>query len=547
MLIFGNRLFEKPVETITAFGSKEFFEAFERIEELSKRYYVAGYIRYEAKDVFAGLNVSSDFPLIYFEIFENFTEYKPDLPELLALNPEPFISFDDYRNALEKIKDEIVCGNTYEVNYTYNWKIDYQGKEKVLFESLLFRQRTPYNAYITNKFETILSFSPELFFELENRHIITKPMKGTAPRGRDYVEDRNNIEFLKNDIKNRAENVMIVDLLRNDLGRIAKTGSVKVSKLFDIETHKTLHQMTSQIEADLKDDVQLVDIFKAIFPCGSITGAPKISTMKIIDSVEEGSRDVYCGAIGLICPEKTVFSVPIRILQKKKTENNYTYRVGGAVVWDSDIKDEWEESCTKSKFLHDDFQLVETIKVQNKALFLGCEHINRLKESAARFGFKFNDELFNIKPEKDGILRIVLFKDGTYEAEYKTLERVPIYNVTISDKIVDSKNEMLKHKTTFRPWYEESLEKIKSNNIYDELFFNERGELTEGSRTNVLLEIGRKFYTPPLECGLLNGVLRQNLIDSNVCEEKILYKEDVLNAENIYCINSVRGIKRVTL
>lgn len=547
MLIFGNRLFEKPVETITAFGSKEFFEAFERIEELSKRYYVAGYIRYEAKDVFAGLNVSSDFPLIYFEIFENFTEYKPDLPELLALNPEPFISFDDYRNALEKIKDEIVCGNTYEVNYTYDWKIDYQGKEKVLFDSLLFRQRTPYNAYITNKFETILSFSPELFFELENRHIITKPMKGTAPRGRDYVEDRNNIEFLKNDIKNRAENVMIVDLLRNDLGRIAETGSVKVSKLFDIETHKTLHQMTSQIEADLKDDVRLVDIFKAIFPCGSITGAPKISTMKIIDSVEEGSRDVYCGAIGLICPEKTVFSVPIRILQKKKTENNYTYRVGGAVVWDSDIKDEWEESCTKSKFLHDDFQLIETIKVQNKALFLGCEHMNRLKESADRFGFKFNEELFNIKPEKDGILRIVLFKDGTYEAEYKTLERVPIYNVTISDKIVDSKNEMLKHKTTFRPWYEESLEKIKSNNIYDELFFNERGELTEGSRTNVLLEIGRKFYTPPLECGLLNGVLRQNLIDSNVCEEKILYKEDVLNAENIYCINSVRGIKRVTL
>ena len=158
---------------------------------------------------------------------------------------------------------------------------------------------------------------------------------------------------------------MIVDLLRNDLGRIAKTGSVKVSKLFEIETHKTLHQMTSQIEADLRENIALYDIFKAIFPCGSITGAPKISTMQIIEQVEKGDRNIYCGAIGLICPEETVFSVPIRILQKKNNEKNFKYRAGGAIVWDSDIQDEWEETITKTKFLNEEFQIIETIKVEN--------------------------------------------------------------------------------------------------------------------------------------------------------------------------------------
>ena len=182
-------------------------------------------------------------------------------------------------------------------------------------------------------------------------------MKGTVKRTENIEED---IKFLQNDEKNRAENVMIVDLLRNDLGRIAKTGSVKVSKLFEVETHKTLHQMTSQIEADLKDSVKLYDIFKAIFPCGSITGAPKISTMRIIDKVEKGSRGIYCGAIGVISPDETTFSVPIRILQKQS--GNFKYRVGGAIVWDSDIQDEWEETLTKTKFLNENFQLVETIK-----------------------------------------------------------------------------------------------------------------------------------------------------------------------------------------
>ena len=367
------------------------------------------------------------------------------------------------------------------------------------------------------------------------------------PRGETYEKDRENIEFLKNDIKNRAENVMIVDLLRNDLGRIAKTGSVKVSKLFDVETHKTLHQMTSQIEADLEDDVSLYEIFKAIFPCGSITGAPKISTMEIIDRVEKGNRNVYCGAIGIISPDRTVFSVPIRILQKSIGQNSYKYRVGGAVVWDSDIKDEWDETFTKAGFLTDEFRLVETIKVQNKSMFLKEEHFKRLRESAEHFGFTIDESLFKLEPEKNGIMRILLSKNGNYEIQYLPYSRTPVNHIEISDIILDSTNELLRYKTTLKPWYEKSYERIRREEVYDEIFFNERGELCEGARTNILLEIDGKFYTPPLSSGLLNGVLRQNLLDSGVCVEKILYKKDLLEADNIYCINSVRGIKRVEL
>ena len=547
MLIFGNKLFKKPLRILKAFNNEEFLTAFREIEELSKKYYLAGYIRYEAKEVFLGKKIASDYPLLYFEVFEDFKEFSPHVADLCRLKSSSAITFEQYKSDLEKIKEEITNGNTYEVNYTYDRHVDCEADEFELFNFLLKKQATPYNAFIKNDIETIFSFSPELFFELKNGHILTIPMKGTVPRGIDEVQDKKNVDFLKNDIKNRAENVMIVDLLRNDLGRIAKTGSVKVSKLFEIETHKTLHQMTSQIEADLLDGTTLFEVFKAIFPCGSITGAPKISTMKIIDHLEKGSREVYCGAIGLISPKKTVFSVPIRILQKKSDEKTYRYRVGGAIVWNSDIKEEWEETLTKSKILEEDFKLIETIKVECGKPFLWAEHLGRLKNSAKHFGFNFNPELETLKPTQDGMLRILLSKDGSYSLEYKKLVRSEVCKVEISPKKVDSRKAFLYHKTTYRPYYEESFKKIVDGKIYDELFFNEKGELTEGARSNVLLTINGKLYTPPVKCGLLNGVLRQNLLDRGICSEKILYKEDLLLAENVYCINSVRGIRRVVL
>ena len=546
MIVFGDKIFKNPVKIIKAFTQNELFNALEEIETLKKDFYMTGYIRYEA--------FNADFsaePLLYFEVFENFEQFIPKKVSQKTLNPRPCISFEEYSNAINQIKEEISNGNTYEVNYTYDFEIDYDGDDFELFQYLLKKQKTPYNFYCKNEYDTVLSFSPELFFTLKNNHIVTKPMKGTIKRGANEQEDKKLKEFLQNDEKNRAENVMIVDLLRNDLGRIAKTGSVKVSKLFEIETHKTLHQMTSQIEADLRDDIKLYDIFRAIFPCGSITGAPKVSTMHIIDRVEKGNRGIYCGAIGLITPEEMIFSVPIRILQRRNFPSTsgrggrgegFTYRVGGAIVWDSDIQDEWEETLTKTRFLNENFQIIETIKVENGKLLFENKHLERMKKSAEYF--KINFTYPEIKPEKDGILRVLLSKDGTITTEYKALILHKTNKITISPIKINSQNEFMYHKTTYRPWFYDSYQKIAKGEVYDEIFFNEKEELTEGARSNIVLQINGKLYTPPVSCGLLNGIYKQQL---NNVTEKILYKSDLENAEKIFCINSVRGMVEVHL
>lgn len=538
MIIFGEKQFTNPIKIITAFNFDELKTAFAKIEELKNQYYIVGYLRYNA---FSGQ--SSNFPLLYFEVFNSYNIYKTKNTKKLLLNPTPCVNFCEYSNAIKKIKEEIAKGNTYEVNYTYDFDVLFDGDELDLFNFLLSKQKTPYNFYIKNQYDTVLSFSPELFFEMQNNHILTKPMKGTIHRGKDKKEDKNLIEFLKNDIKNRAENVMIVDLLRNDLGRIAKVGTVNVSKLFEIETHKTLHQMTSQIEADLKENTTFFDIFKAIFPCGSITGAPKISTMKVISDVEKGERNIYCGAIGMISPKETIFSVPIRILQKTNEQNNFKYRVGGAIVWDSNAQDEWEETLTKTKFLNDEFQIIETVKIENNSILFEKEHFERMQKTAEHFGFKFKTP--EIAKTDDGMLRILLNRDGEIKTELKKITPAKTSKIAISPIIQNSKNEFLYYKTTYRPWYYDSFQRIKNGEIYDEIFFNEKGELTEGARSNIVLQINGNLYTPPVQCGLLNGVFRQELLKNNKCTEKILYKKDLEKAEKIFCVNSVRGMVEV--
>lgn len=538
MIIFGEKQFTNPIKIITAFNFDELKTAFAKIEELKNQYYIVGYLRYNAFS-----DQSSNFPLLYFEVFNSYNIYKTKNTKKLLLNPTPCVNFCEYSNAIKKIKEEIAKGNTYEVNYTYDFDVPFDGDELDLFNFLLSKQKTPYNFYIKNQYDTVLSFSPELFFEMQNNHILTKPMKGTIHRGKDKKEDKKLIEFLKNDIKNRAENVMIVDLLRNDLGRIAKVGTVNVSKLFEIETHKTLHQMTSQIEADLKENTTIFDIFKAIFPCGSITGAPKISTMKIISHVEKGERNIYCGAIGMISPKETIFSVPIRILQKTNEQNNFKYRVGGAIVWDSDTQDEWEETLTKTKFLNDEFQIIETVKIENNSILFEKEHFERMQKTAEHFGFKFKTP--EIAKTDDGMLRILLNRDGEIKTELKRITPAKTSKIAISPIIQNSKNEFLYYKTTYRPWYYDSFQRIKNGEIYDEIFFNEKGELTEGARSNIVLQLNGNLYTPPVQCGLLNGVFRQELLKNNKCTEKILYKKDLEKAEKIFCVNSVRGMVEV--
>ena len=537
MTVFENKLFENPVKVIKVFKNTELEKAFKEIDKLKQDYYLTGYIRYEAFEC-----EFSEFPLLYFEVYDNYKTYIPSGSETFYLNPVPTVSFEEYSDAVTHIKNEIANGNTYEVNYTCDFLVPFDGDEIELYDYLLKKQKTPYNFFMKNDYDTILSFSPEMFFIQKGRHIITKPMKGTVKRGDSEQQDEILKKFLQNDEKNRAENVMIVDLLRNDLGRIAKTGTVKVSSLFDIETHKTLHQMTSQIEAELRDDIGLYEIFKAIFPCGSITGAPKISTMKIIDETEKNNREIYCGAIGLLSPDETVFSVPIRILQRHRDDKNFRYRAGGAIVWDSEIQDEWSEVLTKTRFLNDNFKIVETVKIKNGKLLFEDKHYERMKQAARHFDFKIPDKLPHNLTEQEGIARFLLDKSGKIEVEIHSIKEISTNKIRISPIIVNSQNEFLYYKTTYRPWFYDSFQKIKDGEVFDEIFFNEKGELSEGSRSNVILQLDGKLYTPPVSCGLLNGIYRQQIKNLT---EKVLYKEDFNRAEKIFCVNSVRGMVEV--
>lgn len=551
MQIYNNYTFEHPIYVIEAFDNNTFIDALKRIDKLKNKYYLLGYIRYEAYKIFQCRNISSKNPILYFEVYDN---HKKITFKESNINPnihiEEILEEKKYKKNILKIKELIENGITYEVNYTYPLNIYTDCSEFKLYTYLLKKQKTPYNMFFKNKYETILSFSPELFFRIKNNKICTKPMKGTVKRGISLIEDLDNYYFLKNDEKNRSENIMIVDLIRNDLSKISKTGSIKVEKLFEIEKHKTLFQMTSEITSELKSNISLYQILDALFPCGSITGAPKISTMKVIEEIEKEQREIYCGAIGFLSPDETIFSVPIRILQKKNNEIAYKYFSGGAIVWDSNEEEEWQETITKRKFLdsNTNFQLIETMKVQNSKIILKEEHFARLKKSCSFFNFKYPIEIEEYKPIKDGMLRLLVNKDGSYFIEYKEInDEIKTNKIAISKNKVYSRNIFLQHKTTIRKHYKETGEKIKRNEVFDEIYLNEKDEITEGSRSNIVIKQNGILYTPPIKCGLLNGTYRSKLIKENKIKEKILYIKDLRNAEEIYCINSVRGMVKVEI
>lgn len=513
MQIYSDKLFKDSVGVIEGRPSEKKFKLLEKWQ--AKNLHILGYITY-------------DFSEMHFEAYDKYEKFYPQKTKSVGIITKPLISKEEYLEKVKSIKEKISDGITYEVNYTYPSVVKTNAEDFELYNFLISKQKTPYNAFLKNNKRTVLSFSPELFFRLKGRKIFTKPMKGTAPRGDSPLKDAEFREFLRNDIKNRAENIMIVDLLRNDLGRIAKTGTVKVDKLFDIEEHETLFQMTSEISAELNDEVNLYNIFKSIFPCGSITGAPKLSTMRVIKETEPYPREVYCGAIGYIHGDEAEFSVPIRILQKKNSEKHFQYHAGGAIVWDSNPEDEWEETLTKTKFLQTDFSLIE------KALDNWDKHVRRMKNSATELGFTWNKEIetLSIPPEK--ILRVVLHKNGTYEKEYQIKSKIKNNKIRLRG-IVHSSNPFLYHKTTIRS--------NSPKDIFDEIRVNERGEITEGTYTNIGIQKNGNFYTPPVTSGLLAGTYRERL----GWREKVLFPKDLINADKIYCFNSVRGLVEVEL
>ncbi len=508
--------------------------------------HVAVLLSYEAAPAFDPAFVThapSNFPLAWAAVFDD-ASADEQLGSYYSTEWEAPVTRDEYDASVSRVKELIAAGDTYQVNYSLPLTSSFNGDAFAWYQDLCVAQGAQYSAYLDLGRYKVLCLSPELFFERRGDRVITRPMKGTVRRGRWPAEDRELAQWLANSAKDRAENVMIVDLLRNDLGKVSVPGSVRVSSLFDLERFETVWQMTSTVESTLRDGISLVDLMGALFPCGSITGAPKIRTMQIIRELERFPRGAYTGAIGLLKPGgDCVFNVAIRTVVIDTETGVVTFGVGGGVTIDSTAEREYEECLVKSRFLHSkpvEFQLFESILLEDGEYFLLEEHLQRLKDSAAYFGFqlgtRINADLERIAAENPrGSLkvRVTLWKDGRTEIQVTPLGELKA--VELATEPVDSSDRLLYHKTTRRPGGEGLV------------FWNERGEITESSIANVVVSIDGELCTPPIECGLLPGVFRKHLLSEGKIKERVITIEEFRNAEEFYLINSVRKWIRVHL
>ncbi|KPH72423.1 aminodeoxychorismate synthase component I [Oceanobacillus caeni] len=547
--------FTNPVRVISTNAVEEVIPCLRMVQDaVEEGYYAAGYLAYESAPAFNEkfkVNPNNKMPLLWFGIFKEVSEKSVESDGCYQVGAWNISTTkDEYSKSIKTIKKAIKNGVTYQTNYTTRLYSKFQGDDVAFFEKLKRAQTSNYSAYLNIGDYQILSASPELFFHMKEETITTRPMKGTINRGKTVEEDKENAKWLYKSEKNRAENIMIVDLLRNDLSVIAQPTSVHVPKLFEIEQYPTVHQMTSTVQAKVKKQTDLVDVFRAIFPCGSITGAPKISTMEIISELETTPREVYCGAIGFITPKKeAIFNVPIRTVVIEGKTGVATYGVGGGITWDSTTKGEYHEMLDKARLLEEerpDFRLLESLLLEDGEYFLLEEHIHRLSNSATYFGIPMNKEkvktalLSFAKSYENGPykVRLLFSKKERIELEAKpiTTPDVPV-KVMLANEPIDLENPFYYHKTTNRTMYQ-CFE--KKEGIYDLLLWNKNRELTEFTIGNVVLKIDGTLWTPPIRCGLLAGTYRQFLITTGKIREKVLYVEDLDRHEGIWLINSVR-------
>ncbi|MCH7972777.1 MAG: aminodeoxychorismate synthase component I [Bacteroidetes bacterium] len=461
----------------------------------------------------------------------------------------------EYIKNIGQIKEYLKDGDTYQVNYTVKSNFDFSGDYISLFESLLFNQSAMYSAFINLGDRILISLSPELFFSVKNKKIKTLPMKGTVKRGANNEEDKRNSKSLKSSAKDKAENLMIVDLLRNDLGKICKYGSVKAKELFSVEKYESLFQMVSKVTGKLKDEISIGDVIKNIFPSGSVTGAPKIRTMEIIKELEKEKRGIYTGVIGIIENEKATFNVAIRTLEIDKKTGEGTMGLGSGIVIDSDPGKEYEEVKLKGKFLREPqkyFELFETMLIQKGKIKDWTAHINRMKTSAEYFLFLFkNEKLNNVKEEvinkvqldKKYRFKLLLNKYG--ELNYEVTEYVKAkrrVKIILSEKRISSNNTFQYFKTTNRKIYSDEYQNWQNEDFFDVIFLNEKEELAEGSISNIFIKIKGNWFTPKIESGILNGIERDKLLKENSnIKEAIITFDDLFNAENIMLTNSLKG------
>ncbi|MFN2188550.1 MAG: aminodeoxychorismate synthase component I, partial [Candidatus Promineifilaceae bacterium] len=492
--------FHDPAEVFVADNLEEVIPFLEEIERqvISHRLFAVGFISYEASPAFdTALKVRkpSPLPLLWFGLFNSYDE--------LILNKEnsvykigewqPTVTRSEYDQAIAQIKDLIALGRTYQVNYTLRQRSPFEGDPWGLFVDLNRAQRANYGAYIDTGRQVLCSVSPELFFKLDGSQLESRPMKGTAPRGLTAQEDERQAVWLHKSRKNRAENVMIVDMIRNDMGRVGRVGSVHVPSLFDVERYPTLWQMTSTVRSET--DASITDILRALFPCASITGAPKVSTMDIISRLESTPRGAYTGCIGVISPDRRAqFNVAIRTVVVDRQSGKAEYGVGGGIVWDSTSKDEYRECQTKALVLTQPpprFQLLESILWQpEEGYFLLEEHLSRVSNSAEYFDYaldsvQLRETLMAFAATLPGMpakVRVLVDEDGMIQVEAAALIPSDGVRLRLSITPVSSKDVFLYHKTTHRDVYDRANDGLADCD--DVILWNERKELTETTTAN---------------------------------------------------------------
>lgn len=555
-------LFQRPEAVLVANQTSEILPVLSEVQRATDNgKCAAGFLTYEAGSGMdsAMFSHSADglpVPLAWFGIFHDAHEiHIPDADEGAGFSTgvwQPSMSAEQHADAVGRIKDYLRSGDTYQVNFTFRLRTSFEGEPWSLFCRIQRNQMARYSAFIETDRFAACSASPELFFSLDGGTLLSKPMKGTSRRGLTALQDREFISRLKSSAKERAENVMIVDMVRNDMGRIAENETVEATHIYDVEQYPTVLQMISTVKC--RTSAGLPEIMKALFPCASITGAPKIRTMKIIRELESGPRGIYTGCIGYALPGRQArFNVAIRTVLVDKRKGTAEYGVGGGIVWDSNAADEYQECLVKSAVLtarRPRFDLLETILWEGAdGYFLLDEHMERLASSAAYFGFRIdvikirNRLIEAVEAAGCAILkvRLLVSENGAISVKSEPLTHAASakpWRVALSEAMVNQDSPYLYHKTTIRSVYDDAR---KSRPGYDDvILLNACGEVTESTIANVAIEKDGKFFTPPVSCGLLAGVFRNWLISRGELVERILTVADLLAADKLYLINSVR-------
>lgn len=518
--------------------------------------FAAGFFSYESGPAFDRALVTrpaSEFPFLWFGLYREietvplpfFADTEGDIGELAASVDE-----DEYCQAIGRVRQLISTGETYQVNYTFRLRSTFSGDSWRLFRRMISAQVPGYGGYIDTGRWVICSASPELFFTRQGNCIVSKPMKGTIARGLWSAQDRGRADWLRHSDKNRAENVMIVDMVRNDLGRIAVPGSVCVPQLFEVEQYPTVWQMTSTVQAET--DASLCEILRGLYPAASITGAPKVHTMSIIRDLESSPRQIYTGSLGFVMPSgRCQFNVAIRTALIDRREETLEYGVGGGIVWDSLERSEWKECYAKAAVLRvptPDFSILETILwTPGEGFFLIERHLRRFQETARYFAFPLDRAMVETKlasacrdlsstPHR---FRLLLNRSGDLRVEASPLNPVPERpRVRLARSPTDTGNPFVYHKTTYRKAYDLAL--AEEPGYDDVILWNTRGQVTESCIANVVIETEDTFFTPPVQCGLLPGTFRAQMLAEGRIRERIVTIDDLRSAKRIFLLNSLR-------